>query len=298
LWDQSTAIAAKTARATGTPYVVSAHGMLEPWALANKRWKKLLYSHLVERSNVARASCLHALTHAEASHYLRFGAQSPIAVIPNGVDIPHLKNPHLFLGRYPQLQGKRTILFLARLHPKKGLDLLIGAWSSIAHDYPDARLVVAGPDSEDTQQRLEQSLINEGVRDSVLFTGMLQSAMKWSALTAAECFVLPSFSEGLSVSVLEALGMGLPVIITEPCNMPEVRNACAGWVIQPNQKELVGALRGMLDQSPMENLQVGCRGAALIESRFTWPHVAKQMSDIYQWIQGGSLPKTLEMVFP
>ena len=162
LWEQSTLIAARTARAKGIPYLVSAHGMLEPWALANKRVKKLVYAALFERSNIERAACLHALTQAEARHFIRFGAQSPIAVIPNGVDIPTEQDPTLFFRRYPEAVGSRILLFLARLHPKKGLDLLVESWSQLAREWPDAHLVIAGPDSEDTQARLERILEQRG----------------------------------------------------------------------------------------------------------------------------------------
>ena len=298
LWEQSTAVAAQTAHALNVPYILSAHGMLEPWALANKRLKKLIYGLLVERRNVARASCLHALTRAEARHYIRFGARSPIAIIPNGVDIPRHKDPSLFLNRFPALQGKRVILFLARLHPKKGLDLLIESWAAIAKQHPDAHLVLAGPDSEGTQAHIEQYINQHRLQASVTFTGMLRDQMKWSALAAAECFVLPSFSEGLSVSVLEAMGMGLPVIVTQPCNMPEVAHYDAGWEIQPTVPELTTALRTFLNNGEFENRAIGLRGVSLIETRYTWPIVAGQMAEIYRWMQGGPIPHTVDLIFP
>ena len=298
LWEQSTSVAADAARALKIPYILSAHGMLEPWALNNKRLKKLLYGRLIERANVAHAACLHALTRAEADQFIRFGARSPIAVIPNGVDIPAERNPSLFLNRYPAAQCKRIVLFLGRLHPKKGLNLLLEAWSALAPKHPDACLILAGPDSEGTQARLESLLAQHHLQNSVLFTGMLRDSLKWSALAAAEAFVLPSFSEGLSVSVLEAMGMGLPVIVTEPCNMPEVEQFQAGWQIQPDPAQLTDALTDLLSNTPRANSEIGARGAALVQSRYTWPTIARQMAEVYGWLAGGPHPAGVDLVFP
>ncbi len=294
LWEQSTSTAAHAARSLRIPYLISAHGMLEPWALRNKRVKKHLYAHLIERPNVAGAACLHALTRAEARHYIAFGAGSPIAIIPNGVDIPSRRDPSLFLNQFPAAQGRRIILFLGRLHPKKGLDLLLQAWATLAFRHPDALLVLAGPDSEGTQARLEALIAQHRLRENVLFTGMLREAQKWSALAAAEAFVLPSYSEGLSVGVLEALGMALPVIVTEPCNMPEVEESHAGWQIQPTLSDLTHALTELLANTPAANARIGENGAALIQSRYTWPIVAAQMAELYRWLAGGPYPQTVE----
>ena len=120
LWEQSTAVAASTARALRKPYILSAHGMLESWALQNKRLKKQVYAALLERANVNGAACLHALTEAEARDYRRFGATGPVAVIPNGVTIPASLSPNPFLAQFPSLSGKRILLFLGSIHFKKG----------------------------------------------------------------------------------------------------------------------------------------------------------------------------------
>ena len=298
LWEQSTTIAAHTARSLRIPYIVSAHGMLEPWALAAKRFKKLVYSALIERRNVAEAACLHALTRAEAQQFIDFGARSPIAVIPNGVDIPAGRDAGPFLDRCPELAGKRIVLFLARLHPKKGLDLLLQSWTKLATSWPDAHLVVAGPDCEGTLARLQELVERHQLGSSVLFTGMLRDTLKWSAFAAAECFILPSYSEGLSVSVLEAMGMGVPVIVTQECNMPEVRDADAGWVISPTLEQVTCALAEMLSNLPAQNRQLGWNGAALVQSRYTWPVVARQTAQLYQWVLGGSKPRTIDILHP
>lgn len=298
LWEGSTAEAAGAARRLGKPYVISAHGMLEPWALAKKRVKKLVYAALVERENVAGATCLHALTEAEAEQFVAFGARSPIAIIPNAVECPTDVDERMFLREYPALRGTRVVLFMARLHAKKGLDLLLEAWGSIAVRHPDARLVLAGPDSDGTEARLRAEVARAGLGESVVFAGMLRGEMKWSALAAAEGFVLPSYSEGLSVAVLEAMGMGLPVVVTRQCNLPEVGTHGAGWVTEPDADEVCGALKNLLDRTPAENCAMGARGARLVKERYAWPVVARQMSEVYAWALGGPMPEHVDLVFP
>ena len=170
LWEQSTLVAAHAARKAGKPYLISAHGMLQPWALNNKRVKKVLYGALIEKSNLKHAGCLHALTVAEAHDYRNYGLTNPIAVIPNGVDIPLHADRELFLDQFPALRGKRLILFLSRIHFKKGLDILSQAWASASKRWPDAHLVLAGPDFENTRASIESFVNSSGLTDRVSFT--------------------------------------------------------------------------------------------------------------------------------
>ena len=296
LWDSSTAVAARACRELKIPYVLSAHGMLEPWALRSARLKKLLYGHLIENRNVRGAACLHALTRDEAAQYRAFGARSAITVIPNGVSLPAHSDSKLFLDSFPHLRGKRILLFLARLHPKKGLERLVHSWRSIAASWPDAHLVVAGPDFEGMRARLEAVVQGDHLKHAITFAGMLRGDQKWSALRAAECFVLPSYSEGLSVSVLEAMGMGLPVIVTDACNMPEVEENGCGWQVSVSGDSLTKALLEFLSHSSTKNRALGFRGAELIQERYTWPKVARQMAEVYAWIQGGPEPQHVRLL--
>ncbi len=296
IWEESTAVACRLARKLGKPYVLSAHGMLEPWALAAKRLKKRIYAALIERENVAGAACLHALTTAEAEQYRQFGATCPIAVIPNAVDLPEDAHADLFLHRFPELRGKRLVLFLSRLHPKKGLDLLIEAWARVAGQHPGASLVIAGPDAEGMQAKLVSLAMARGVDAQVCFTGMLAGAMKWSALDAAECYVLPSYSEGLSMALLEAMGVGVPVIATHACNMPEITAAHVGWEIDANADALTAALQTLLDRPADENWAMGRNGAQLIASRYTPEQVTRQMAELYDFLLGGPPPATTRLL--
>ena len=289
LWQHSTAHAARLARRFERPYIVSAHGMLEPWALRQKRYKKAVYAALVERPLLRRAACLHALTEAEAEDYRAFGLRNPVVVIPNGVSVPSGVGSESFFETFPALRGQRLLLFLGRLHAKKGLQVLCQAWREIEARWPDAHLVLAGPDTGDMRLSLEQLCRSLGAR-RVTFTGMLEGALKWSALEASEVFLLPSYSEGLSVSVLEAMGMGLPVIVSRQCHLPEVATRNCGWEIEPEREALAAAMEECLRAPAARRAALGANGRQLVESRYSWARVGQQMAAVYEWMAGGPEP--------
>ena len=295
LWEQSSMLSAQLARRLGKPVVISAHGMLEPWALRSKRVKKAIYSALVERPLMRRAACLHALTPAEAQAYRRFGVAAPVAIIPNGVTIPRGARALAFFSAHPELAGKRILLFLGRLHPKKGLDMLLDAWACLEGSWPEAHVVLAGPDCDGTEARLKAQIHRLGLRN-VTFNGMLTGMDKWDALAAAECFVLPSHSEGLSVSLLEAMGMGVPVIATVPCNMPEVATERTGWQVDATTTAIGGALLHWLQAAPETLAAAGARGRELVRRRYSWQRAGQSMAEVYAWVLGGPRPDICEVV--
>lgn len=295
LWREHSTVAAWHSRAWKKPYLISAHGMLERWALANKRLKKAVFSTLIERRNLSYATCLHALTAAELGDYRRLGLKTPVAIVPNGISLPAYASSELFFNRYPLLRNRRIVLFLGRIHYKKGVDLLCRAWATIYRRWQDAHLVIAGPDFENTQSGIKALIRDLGLQSSVTFTGMLHAELKWSALRAAQLFVLPSHSEGFSVSVLEAMGTGLPVVVTDKCNIPEVRRYNCGLVIQPNIGELTEALSHLLSINQTDLDQLGREGKQLVKQRYSWGTVAKQMAELYEWMLGGRLPVGVEV---
>ena len=288
LWEQSTFAAAHAARSADVPYVLSAHGMLEPWALRNKAWKKRIYAALSERAIVRECACLHALTEAEVRNYRDFGARGPVAVIPNGVAIPAERSAEGFLEGFPHLRDRQIVLFLGRLHRKKGVDLLVEAWAEMARAWPEAHLVLAGPDDEGTAADLQRAVERLGLQRTVTFTGMLRDTAKWSALAAATCFILPSHSEGFSMGVLEAMGSGLPVIVTRQCNMPQVSASGAGVQIEPEVPQIAAAIHGMLAAGGDARERMGQNGRDLVQQNYSWTHVAQRMAAVYAWVRGES----------
>jgi glycosyltransferase involved in cell wall biosynthesis len=269
--------------------------MLDTWAVRQKAWRKAPYMALWERRNLSSSACLRALTNNEVLDYRREGFAGKVAVVPNGVTIPEGATPELLLEAYPDLRSRRIILFLGRLHPKKGVDLLCSAWSRIAANFPDAVLLIAGPDSDGTMSKLKAMVEGARIAKQVAFVGMLTGQLKWSALAASEVFVLPSHSEGFSVSTIEALGMGIPVIITRQCWFPQVAEASCGWVIEPDVDQIADVITESLKMSSTERLARRDNARKLVESHYSWPVVGRKMGQVYEWIVGGSKPDSVEV---
>ena len=296
LWTPASHAASRAARRAGKPLCLTAHGMLEPWSLRQHRLRKQLYAMAIEHRVLRGAACLHALTRSEAESYRAITRDVPIAIVPNGVDVPTDIAKQHFFAVYPHLQGKRIVLFLSRLHPKKAVDVLVRVWPRVQAGHGDAHLVIAGVGEAGYEAHLKALSMQHCPQEAVTFTGLLQGRIKWAALRAAECFVLPSHSEGFSVAILEALGAGTPVVATRQCNMPELNTAGCGWLTEPNEEALSAVLEEVLSSLPAANEQVGERGRALIEERYTWAAVAGQMAEVYRWLGGAAMPAGTEVL--
>jgi glycosyltransferase involved in cell wall biosynthesis len=296
IWRQHCAIATRMAACCKTPLVVSAHGMLQPSALHIKHLKKAIYSALIERGSFRRAGCMRALTRFEAEEFRGFGLRNHVAVIPNGIEIPTTLNADCFYEKFPELRDRRLVLFLGRLHFAKGLDILCQSWARVFREFRDWHLVVVGPDDGNTKRSI-QALVSElGMDNAVTFAGILRGDLKWGALAASQLFVLPSQFEGFSTSILEAMGVGLPVIITRQCHFPEVADRECGWVIERDVEGLTCTLREALSLSESAARQLGANGAALVRTKYSWRNIGEQMADVYDWLLGGNRPDSVEFV--
>jgi glycosyltransferase involved in cell wall biosynthesis len=280
LWQAHTALTVSLCRRLGRPYVISAHGMLEPWALSQGRVKKRVYYTLLESRHLRHASCLRALTEAEVEDYRRLGLTNECAIVPNGIDVPEACDAAQFLDAYPELRQKRIVLFLGRIHPKKGLDILFQCWNRIAVQHPEAHLVVAGPDEAGLCGQLLAGLTGSSARQRVLFPGVLRGQLKSSALAAADVFVLPSYSEGFSVAILEAMAAGRPVLISGACHFPEVAKSRCGWEIKPTADELEMALKESLSAAAESLRAMGEAGRRLVAERYSWDAVASRAASM------------------
>jgi poly(glycerol-phosphate) alpha-glucosyltransferase len=278
------------ARRQGRPYVISPHGMLDPWALANSPWKKRIAAGLFEHRHLAGAACLHALTAAEAASIRDYGLRNPICVIPSGVHVPTGLAPAAPSWNEAVGSGERVLLYLGRLHPKKGIGALLLAWSWM-RSHPGARawrLVIAGWDERGHLDSLRRLCPQLGIADTVVFPGPQFGSDKAASYARASAFVLPSQSEGLPVAVLEAWAHGLPVLMTPQCNLPEGFGARAAIPIAaPDVPEIRDAL-GRLFSTPAAELgAMGARGRELAGQRFAWSSIAGEMKRVYKWVLGG-----------
>lgn len=307
------------------PYLISPHGMLDPWALKNSRWKKFLAYQLFEHEHLRGARCLRALCQSEAQSIRHLNLGNDIAVIPNGIDLPAASSVvappwHDYIR--PEV---KILLFLSRIHPKKGLVNLLQAWArqrSAGGQSPssDWVLAIAGWDQNGHEAELkrladELGLAWKDIRDDnghsspavahvrldagtqsgkpashspdVLFLGPRFDDAKAACYQHCEAFVLPSFSEGLPMVVLEAWARSKPVIMTPECNLPEGLLADAAIEAPATEDGLFSGLSQLFRMTGAERQAMGLRGQMLVAKRFSWNRVAEQMQSVYLWILGG-----------
>ena len=268
------------------PYIMTPHGMLEPWALAYKSWKKTPYFELIEKPALQRASAIQMLTSTEANNVEQLELKSPLVIIPNGIypeDFQDLPSSEIFYQQFPETRHKKLILFLGRIDPKKGLDLLAIAFEKIHAQFPEAHLVLAGPDNIDFSPTVKGYFSEVNCLEAVTFTGMLTGSLKYAALAAADIYVAPSYSEGFSVSVLEGMASGLPCVITTGCNFPEAGMEKAALVVDIDTKQITDAILWCLI-NPEDAKQIGDHARKFIFNNYTWEGIAKKMEKIYYGI--------------
>jgi len=288
VWMLPNSYASRAAESSGKPVVVTAHGTLERWALQNSSWKKQLAGVWFQNRDLQHASCIHVNSVAEIAGIREYGLRQPIAVIPNGVNLHDLADngsASQFHNQFPETRGKKILLFMARLHAKKGLGHLLPAWGKVARRFSDWQLVIAGPDCgyEGEARRLVDTF---HIGHSVTFTGNLQGEMKRSALRAANAFILPSFSEGFSMAIMEAMAAGLPVLMTPGCNFHEAVQAGAALQYPANIEGTQQGLELLLAHPERKLEEMGQRGKNLIASEYTWDHVASKTLKLYAWLTG------------
>ena len=227
-----------------------------------------------------------ALTPREADQIRAQGARQPIVVIPNGLDAGALAPPadparsiDTALIRGLSKNGPRA-LFLGRIHPKKGLDLLLPAWARLGGRHAEWELVIAGPDEAGylAEMRVLARSLDLGQR--VMFTGLVTGEAKTRLLHSADLFVLPSYSEGFPMSVLEAWACGVPVAATRECNVPDISAEEAGWECDAQLESLVGTLEAALGASTAERRDRGVNGRRLLEVRYSWPSIARELEQV------------------
>lgn len=271
------------AKRESKPYITSVHGMLDSWAVKNSYSKKLLAGGLYQNRHFKTASCLHALTHAEAESIRGFGLPNPICVIPLGIDLPKR-----FSDANRKARDQKILLYLGRLHPKKGLTNLIHAWHTLQSrrrsDSAKWILQIAGWDQGNFVTTLRSLCNSLGVENSVHFLGPKFGADKESTLREANAFILPSISEGLPVAILEAWAHRLPVLMTPQCNLQEGFQAGAAIPIQPEVAGIAAGLEELVSKSDRERDEMGKSAVTLVQRSFSWDKIVLNMYSVYLWL--------------
>lgn len=282
MWDYPVHSMTKVARKRNIPYILSPHGMLEPWVLKVKRLKKELGLILFEYNDLAQAKCIHATAKSEALSIRALGLKNPIAIIPNGIDLSeYVHAPKEYK------KPERTILFLSRIHPKKGIELLIDAWAivkpSLKHNW---KIRIVGNGEESYINTLNQQISKKGLVNELVIEGPLFNENKLEAFRDADLFVLPTYSENFGIVILEALASGIPVITTKGAPWEQLTILNAGWWIEIGVDPLVDALTKALQLTDAERKSMGLNGRAMVEADYSIQSVADKMMALYSWVAG------------
>ncbi len=332
LWRYTSIAVAQWHRRTSKPYIVHPHGMLDGWAVRNSRWKKMMAAFLYERSMLNQAACIRALCQAEADSIRKFGCKNPICVIPNGMDLPEgpFGDP-AWQGRLEP--GSKVLLYLGRLHPKKGLVNLLKAWAEVRGAQAPERnghrgssaakkwvLAIAGWGEGGHELELKHLADALGLQwaemgqagdagpragtgvqktavigpGGLIFLGPQFASAKANCYHHSDAFILPSLSEGLPMVILEAWSHGKLAVMTPQCNLPEGIAANAGIQIGINQAQIVPGLLRLFSLSQAERNEMGRQGLRLISERFSWEHISAELLAVSEWVlHGGATPESI-----
>ncbi|HYA42048.1 MAG TPA: glycosyltransferase [Syntrophobacteraceae bacterium] len=263
--------------------VVSPRGTLSRWALKRSAWKKRIFWALLQGPAVRRASCFHATAEHEYEDIRSAGLRGqPICVIPNGIDVPEMKSK--------PAAPSRVLLFLGRIHPVKGIDMLLGAWAAVAHRFPEWELRIAGPDNDGYLPKMQETAKELGLK-RVVFCGPLYGEAKQAAYQEADLYVLPTHTENFGVTVAESLAAGTPAIVSKGAPWSGLEENGAGWWIEIGVDPLVACLENALSRSPGELTSMGRAGREWMMRNYSWPKIGRMMHMTYRWLlKGGETP--------
>jgi glycosyltransferase involved in cell wall biosynthesis len=282
------------ARDAGARTVIAPHGVLDYWHVRKSKLKKTVAGLLYENANLANCACLQATSEQELRDFRDYGLRNPIARINNGVAEAQLStagNGEAFRAKYGIASNRRILLFISRISPQKGLDMLFAAMDVLRKEFTDWILVLAGHDLEGYEPEVQKMVVERGLEDQVVFTGSLYGADKDDAFAAAEVFVLPSRSEGSPMIVLEAMAAGLPIMTTKAAPWEELLRHGCGWWSDISTEGIIASLGDVLSHDAEYLAQKGRRAKQLVAAEYTWGAAAQRCSELYSWLCGqGHVP--------
>lgn len=292
MWQMNAIYPGWAAKARKTNLVVSPRGTFSAWAMSHGSPAKRIFWPLLQRPALVQASCFHATAEKEHEDIRRLGFNQPIVLIPNGIDIPEL--------RQRTARSSRTLLFLGRIHPVKGIDILLRAWNGVVDRFPDWRLLVVGTDTGYRAQggylAQMKALAAQLKLKRIEFMQPVYGEAKLSAYREADLFVLPTHSENFGMTVAEALAAGTPAIVTKGAPWQGLEVHRSGWWIDHGVDSLVACLERAMSESSGELLQRGLHGREWMIREFSWQTIGTKMHQTYRWlIAGGKMPSWVRM---
>ncbi len=287
-WEYSTYTAMSVCTGHNVPFIFIPRGMLQRRTFRSKLWKKYPYYKLFIENSVNKASYLIFTTELEKIRTKEvINLKAPSIVIPNGIDtklIGKRISKDLFYKNFPELKGDTIITFLGRFVWKKGLDILINAFSSIAKEFPNVHLVLAGDGEEGYKRKMQRWIKRGSIEDRVSFTGFLTGSMKFSLLKASDIFVLPSYSENFGMALVEAMAAGVPVLTTNKVGIyKEVERERAGIVVTPKPESIYYGLKKLLSEPDLRKA-FSQRGRSLVLKYFDIKIVATRYIKLFEEI--------------
>lgn len=274
-WMPGCAFAQKWAQQMGVKVVLSPHGMLEPWIMARHYWtRKLPALLLYQKRAVVWADRLHATAESEKQNLIKLGYNNRISVIANGIDVDNVEMKHSW-------KRNREILFLSRVHVKKGINFLIEAVAALKNELEGYCVKIAGEGEQSYVNELRQLAARLGVEDMVKFIGGVYGDSKWELFRLADMFVLPTHSENFGIVVAEALACGTPVITTKGTPWQELETNGCGWWTEIGTEALIAAFRKFLALSDGEIERMGRNGRKLVEDKYSSRKMAEDMVRMY-----------------
>lgn len=280
IWLQLYHSVAVSARKLNIPLIITPRGTLEPWCLEQKKWKKKLAMFLYQKNDLQKASCILATAQMEADNIRALGIKPPIAIIPNGIDVSEYKCRSIEF----KTSVKKQIVFLSRIHQKKGIEFLINAWEQLKTKYPEWNVAIAGNGDDSYIKELKEMIIHKGMQNCVEIIPPVFGEAKHKLYCESSLFVLPTYSENFGMVIAEAMSCGVPCITTNGTPWQELNEKQLGWCIDLSLNNLVATISEAIDLGQDALFDMGQRCSKHIQDTYQYTQVAAKNKAVYEWI--------------
>lgn len=281
VWDPRYHKLVKIAQDLNIPYLITPRGMLEPWSLSQKKWKKKLAMMLYQKADLQQAACIYTTADMEAQHVRDLGIEAPCSVIPNGIETEG------YPCRSSEEGVKKQILFLSRIHVKKGIELLIEAFAKVKKehdDFKDWSVVIVGNGEQDYINSLKKIVQSLEMTDDIRILPPVFGEAKVKLYQESSIFCLPSYSENFGMVIAEAMSCGVPVITTTNCPWEILNKTNTGWCINLSLENLESALHEAMTMEASQLYDMGQHASKLVYDHFNYRNVAQRTKTLYEWI--------------